>query len=276
MFKCFRRLCTKYRENRNNYECAIFTDEKFWEVMYRCTVLRCYVLFRWNIAWGKKLFLCHSVMIYLCRNERTETMFSYWRPTMISVRLIHAHACSCFLLCKMAEVTQPETVTHELTKSFLCGRESFSWARNSLSCARNSFSFSRETFLMRTQKFFFFFCKCPFRGRGVKLSSWRATALHSLDATLIKHLIQLIKSLRLIWKLHDMWVGAGLELTLQGCGPPGTEFDTPALGGSALYAPDSISDKTIFYALMIDLLMINNSAFTHKMLIDGLESCGLL
>ncbi len=31
-------------------------------------------------------------------------------------------------------------------------------------------------------------------------------ALDSLDATLIKHLIQLIKSLRLIWNLHGMWV----------------------------------------------------------------------
>ncbi len=35
-------------------------------------------------------------------------------------------------------------------------------------------------------------------GRGVKLSSWRATALQSLAPTLIKHLIQLIKSFRLL------------------------------------------------------------------------------
>ncbi len=35
-------------------------------------------------------------------------------------------------------------------------------------------------------------------GKGVKLSSWRATALHSLDITLIKHhLIQLINHLGL-------------------------------------------------------------------------------
>ncbi len=27
-----------------------------WEVMYRCTVW-CYVLYRWNMAWGQKAFL---------------------------------------------------------------------------------------------------------------------------------------------------------------------------------------------------------------------------
>ncbi len=35
--------------------------------------------------------------------------------------------------------------------------------------------------------------------------------LQSLDATLIKHLFQLIKSFKLIWKLHGTCVRAELE-----------------------------------------------------------------
>ncbi len=48
--------------------------------------------------------------------------------------------------------------------------------------------------------------------QGVKLSTWRATALHSVDITLIKHImIQLTNHLGLFEKLHGVCVGAGLE-----------------------------------------------------------------
>ncbi len=58
-----------------------------------------------------------------------------------------------------------------------------------------------------------------FETNAVKLNSWRATALQSLAPTLIKHLIQLIKSFRLNWKLHGLCVGAGLHLNSAGLRP---------------------------------------------------------
>ncbi len=67
---------------------------------------------------------------------------------------------------------------------------------------------------------FFFNCHTRVKiTRGVSNSKTK----QSLAPNLIKHLFQLIRSFRLIWKLHGLCVGAGLELNSAGLRPPGTE-----------------------------------------------------
>ncbi len=66
--------------------------------------------------------------------------------------------------------------------------------------------------------------------KGVKLSSWRATALQSLDSTLIKRTWSSLLSPSGLFKNDIVYVlGQGWNKTLPGCGPPGTEFNTPVL-----------------------------------------------
>ncbi len=61
----------KYTERKNvhrqNCECAcvLCTDEGLMSYLQMYSTGVCYVLFRWDTAWGKKIFLCLAVFV-LC------------------------------------------------------------------------------------------------------------------------------------------------------------------------------------------------------------------
>ncbi len=55
----------KENVHRHNCECAcvLCTDEGLMSYLQMCSTGVCYVLFRWDTAWGEKLFLCLAVFV---------------------------------------------------------------------------------------------------------------------------------------------------------------------------------------------------------------------
>ncbi len=59
------KIYRKKNVHRQNCECAcvLCTDEGLMGYLQMYSTGVCYVLFRWDMAWGKKLFLCLAVFV---------------------------------------------------------------------------------------------------------------------------------------------------------------------------------------------------------------------
>ncbi len=65
-------------ESEELYVHVPYLQMKVWRVIYRCTVLLCYVLFRWDMVWGLKLFLCLVVLGLCGAGQRATVQRESW------------------------------------------------------------------------------------------------------------------------------------------------------------------------------------------------------